>query len=69
MGIVEQRAVSRLKGTVPGDYSSALFYKAVSRLFLISGISSLFRKQSIKKPFVNIGGRMLVERRVSELVS
>jgi hypothetical protein len=48
MGIFEQRAVSRLKGTVPGDYSSALFYKAVSRLFLISGISSLFRKQSIK---------------------
>ncbi len=59
MGIVEQRTVSRLiKGAVSEVYSYAFFHNAVSRLFLIFGISSSFKEQSVKKqPFVNIDGR------------
>jgi hypothetical protein len=48
MGIVEQRAVSVLKGAVPEDYSYAFFHDAVSRLFLIFGISSSLKDQSVK---------------------
>ncbi len=70
MGIVEQRAVSRLKGAVSEDYSYAFCPNAVSRLFLIFGISSSLKEQSVKKqPCVNIGGKVLVVRRLSELVS
>jgi hypothetical protein len=54
---------------VSEDFSYAFFHNAVSRLFLIFGISSSLKEQSVKEqPCVNIGGRVLVLRRVSELV-
>jgi hypothetical protein len=49
MGIVEQRTVSRLKGTVSRVFPHGYFHEAVSPLSLIFGFSPSLKEQSVKK--------------------